>query len=212
MDKTQIDKIQQFRAQVYWCFPKRAAASINLIDALASTTKVDSTIALSESLVFKRKFPSVYDALDEGQLDKGRLAQVLSGWLVEGAQTIAGYEIYSCDSTANPRPDGPAPKTGRAASEGHLADCLPERVLLKSDSKTPAVPGQEYAGIVRVLREKSSWVAPFDLQRVPSDSTANAIAAQQVKCLHDLSPQKPKVITADSRYAKSGPSRPRGPF
>ena len=63
------------------------------------------------------------------------------------------------------------------------------------------MPGQEYACIARVLRDKSSWVAPVDLQRVSSESTASAIAAQQVTCLHALSPQIPKVITADSRYA-----------
>jgi len=180
--------------------------------AIASAAWVDSPVALSESPAFKRKFPSVYDALDEGQLDRDRLAQVLSGWKVEGAQTIADYEIYgpskghfACDSTAN----GP--------SKGHLprpeADCLPDRVFLKSDKDTPAVSGQEYAGIVRVLREKSSWVAPFDLQRVSSTSTASAVAAQQVKCLHDLTPQPPprRGACAKGHYCRQS-LRQKWPF
>ena len=186
MKENPIEKIQQFRTQLCRCFIKRAAASINLIDALAAAANVESPIALSESPVFKRKYPSVYDVLDESKLDREELDTLLNGWKVEGAEEIAGYQVYASDSTENPRPE---------------ADCLPDRVLLKSDKNSPAVPGQEYAGLVQVLRDKSSWVAPIDLQRVPSTSTASAIAAQQVKCLHELSPQIPKVITADSRYA-----------
>ena len=185
-EQTQIEKIQQFRTQLCRCFVKRAAASMNLIDALAAAVNVESPIALSESPAFKRKYASVYDVLDESALDKEKLDKLLNEQTVAGEETIAGYKIYASDSTGNPRPE---------------ADCLPDRILLKSDKDTPAVPGQEYAGIVRVLRGKSSWVAPVDLQRVPSDSTASAMAAQQVKCLHELSPTTPKVITADSRYA-----------
>ena len=100
---------------------------------------------------------------------------------------------FAADSTGNPRPDGP--------SNGHLAECLPERILLKSDKSTPAVPGQEYACVVRVLHEKRSWVAPLEMQRVSSESTASAVAAQQVVQIHKQSPETAKVITADSRYA-----------
>ena len=186
MQIPQIEKIQQFRTQLCNCFIKRAAASFNLIDALAAAAQVESPIGLSESPAFKRKYASVYDVLDENALDQDKLNKLLHEWKVDGADTIAGYQVYASDSTGNPRPE---------------ADCLPDRILLKSDKDTPAVPGQEYAGLVRVLRDKSSWVAPVDLQRVPSISTASAVAAQQVTCLHALSPQIPKVITADSRYA-----------
>ena len=186
MQKDQVEKIQQFRAQLCACFTKRAAASYNLIDALASAVKVESPIELSESPAFERKYASVYDALSESVLDPDKQRAVLCGWKVEGAQTIAGYEVYASDSSGNPRPE---------------ADCLPDRILLKSDSDTPAVPGQEYAGIVRVLHDKSSWVAPLELERVPSNSTASVVAAQQVCSIHKLSRGTAKVITADSRYA-----------
>ena len=186
MEETQVEKIQQFRTQLCLCFTKRAAASFNLIDALAAAVNVESPIGLSESPAFKRKYASVYDVLDENALDPEKLNKRLHEWKVDDAQTIAGYQGYASDSTGNPRPE---------------AECLPDRILLKSDTKTPAVPGQEYAGLVRVLRDKSSWVAPVNLQRVPSLSTASAVAAQQMTCLHARSPQTPKVITADSRYA-----------
>ena len=184
--KEAILKVQQFRAQLCACFTKRAGASFNLVDALASAVKVESPVELSQSPAFERKYASVYDALTESELDDKAQHELFCGWQVEGAETIAGYQIHACDSTNNPRPE---------------ADCLPDRVWLKSDSDTPAVAGQEYAAIVQVLHERSSWVKPVALERVPSDRTASSLAAQQVLKLQQLSPQTPKVITADSRYA-----------
>ena len=178
--------IQQFRIQLCTCFTKRAGASFNLVDALASAVKVESPVELSQSSVFERKFPSVYDALTESELDHEAQHGLFCGWQVAGTQTISGYEEYICDSTNNPRPE---------------ADCLPDRVWLKSDPDTPAVAGQEFAGIVQVLHEGTSWVKPVGLERVPSNSTASTLAAQQVLRLHQLSPDTPKVIAADSRYA-----------
>ena len=159
---------------------------MNLIDALASAGQVESPIALSQSPAFERKYASVYDVLGKSKLDHEGVQELVCKWPVEHAQTISGYEVYAADSTGNPRPE---------------AECLPERILLKSDPATPAVPGQEYACIVRILHEKRSWVAPLDMQRVSSQSTASAVAAQQVLQVHQHSPQTPKVITADSRYA-----------
>ena len=186
MKEDQLEKLQQFRAQLCICFTKRAAAAFNLIDALATAVKVESPIELSQSPAFERKYASVYDVLTESELDRDKQRELLCGWRVDDTQTLSDYAVYACDSTNNPRPE---------------AECLPDRILLKSDSATPAVPGQEYAGIVQILHEHSSWVAPLDLQRVPSHTTASAMAAQQVLWMHQLSPTTPKVITADSRYA-----------
>ena len=179
-------KIQQFRIQLCTCFTKRAGASFNLIDALASAVKVESPVELSQSPVFERKFASVYDALTESKLDHDAQHTLFCGWQVDGAQTISGYQVFACDSTKNPRPE---------------ADCLPDRVWLKSDSDTPAVAGQEYACVVQVLHERTSWVKPLELERVPSNTTASTLAAQQVLRVHQQSPNTPKVVAADSRYA-----------
>ena len=127
MEETQLEKIQQFRTQLCNCFIKRAAASFNLIDALAAAAQVESPIGLSESPAFKRKYASVYDVLDENALDQDKLNKLLHEWKVDDAQTIAGYQVYASDSTGNPRPE---------------ADCLPDRILLKSDKKQLPCPGK----------------------------------------------------------------------
>ena len=156
------------------------------MDALASAVQVESPIELSQSPVFEREYPSVYDVLGHSKLDHEAQRELVCKWSVADAQTISGYEVYAADSTGNPHPE---------------AECLPARILLKTDKNTPALAGQEYVAIVRMLHEKRSWVAPLDMQRVSSDSTASAVTAQQVLQVHQHSPQTLKVITADSRYA-----------
>lgn len=57
--KSPTENVQQFQSQLYACFPKRAAAAFNLIDALASAEQVESPIELSQSPAFERKYASV---------------------------------------------------------------------------------------------------------------------------------------------------------
>ncbi len=59
-----IKKTIQFRDELYGVFRKRADASQELIDALASAARVESPVSLSLSDAFRRGFSSVYDALD----------------------------------------------------------------------------------------------------------------------------------------------------
>lgn len=57
--------LQPFRDKVYQVLPKRADAMMDLLDALTATVLVESPVALSESVLFRRQFSSVYDALSE---------------------------------------------------------------------------------------------------------------------------------------------------
>ena len=79
---------------MYSCFPKRAAASLNLIDALASAAHVESPVELSKSPAFERQYPSVYDVLGESKLDSDALRELVYHWPVEHAQSLSGYEVY----------------------------------------------------------------------------------------------------------------------
>ena len=55
--------LQQFRDTVYQALPKRADATMDLLDALTSSLQVTAPVALSESPLFRRGFAAVYDAL-----------------------------------------------------------------------------------------------------------------------------------------------------
>lgn len=58
----------QFRREVYRSFEQRADAGMDLVDALTSAPTVRSPVELSESVLFRRRFSSVYDFLKSGRV------------------------------------------------------------------------------------------------------------------------------------------------
>jgi hypothetical protein len=94
--------LSEFREAVYQKVVWRAAAILDLVDALTMAGHVSSPVALSESPLFRRKFSSVYDALLHGEL-----GEEMKTWF-HGSQDpdwemIAGYEVHAIDATPNER-------------------------------------------------------------------------------------------------------------
>ena len=65
-----------FRHEVYQSFTRARDALFNLVDALASEDRAKSLPELSLSPWFERKWPSIYEALEDGLIDEKRLQQV----------------------------------------------------------------------------------------------------------------------------------------
>ena len=61
--------LQQFRQTVYQSLIKRADAFLDLLDALTVAGHVNSPVALSEEIPFRRKFSSVFDTLQQAEID-----------------------------------------------------------------------------------------------------------------------------------------------
>ena len=176
--------LSAFRRSVYQKFHQRADAPLDLVDAVTTAGRVASPVALSEEPLFRRKFSMVYDVLEQGDVDLPELGKVLYTSQPADCETLAGYEVYAVDATPNPRP---------------TAETLPDRVLLKADKDTPAVPGWKFSWLVRLVQRDTSWVAPQTVEQIPADSTANQVAGAQVAALDKQSPQ-PKVAVLDSGY------------
>ena len=176
--------IQQFRDAVYQTIGKRAAATLDLVDALTVAGHVASPVALSEEVPFQRRFSSVYDVLDYSDLDQATLAAVLYAQQPDGCETVAGYEVYAVDTTPNERP---------------TAETLADRGLLKSQRDAPVRLGQKFSWLVRLVQRQTSWVAPWDVRRVPTTSTDTQTAVAQVQAL-DRCSDRLKVLVADSLY------------
>lgn len=176
---------QQFRQTLYQILPKRADATLDFIDALTVAGHVASPVALSEEAPFRRKFSSIYDVLSEGRLEPEQLHAVLTAYQPVEAEPMAEYEVYGLDATPDERPE---------------AETLAERGLLKAQKDAPVRLGQKFSWLVRLVKPGTSWVAPWDVQRIKSSSNDNQTAAEQVK---DLAGQnsRPKVVVADSLYA-----------
>jgi hypothetical protein len=148
--------IQQFRNAIHQVMTQRADATLDLIDTLTIAGHVESPVALSEEPLFRRDFSSVYDVLEEAELDKEVLAKVLYEAQPTDSETMAGYEVYAVDTTPNPRPE---------------AETLPDRTQLKSSKEEPVRIGHKYSWLARLVKIGTSWVALQDVCRVKSNTT-----------------------------------------
>jgi len=176
---------QQFRQALYQILSKRADATLDLIDALTVAGHVASPVALSEEIPFRRKFSSVYDVLSEGKLDSQDINRLLAEYQPNDCEQIAGYEVYALDATPDERPE---------------AETLAERGLLKAQKNDPVRLGQKFSWLVRLVKPGTSWVAPWDVRRIKSDSNDNQTAVAQVKALDEQN-ERLKVVVVDSLYA-----------
>jgi Transposase DDE domain len=176
--------ISEFRKAVYQSLRRRADVLFDLIDALTVAGQVSSPVALSEQKPFRRKFGSVYDGLQNGEMDIGEILSLLPECMPEDSETIAGYKVYAVDATAN---------------EHEQAETLPDRSVLKSSKAEPMRYGHKYSWLVRLVNFGTSWVAPVDIERIDTKATDTKVAAVQVQELELHDPQA-KVIVADSRY------------
>jgi len=181
---TKNKSISEFRKAVYQSLKKRADILFDLIDALTVASQVSSPVALSEQKLFRRKFCSVYDGLENGEMDMGDLLSLLPNCLPADSETIAGYEVYGLDATKDERPE---------------AETLPERCSLKSKKDEPLVYGHKYSWLVRLVRRGTSWVAPQDTLRIDPELSDSQVGGQQIKELAGRNPQ-PKVVVEDSLY------------
>lgn len=177
--------IQQFRQKLYQILPKRADASLDLIDALTVAGHVASPVALSEEVPFRRKFSAIYDVLSAGRLEPEQLHGLLAEFQPVECEQLAGYEVYALDTTPDERPE---------------AETLADRGLLKAQKNEPVRVGQKFSWLVRLVKPGTSWVAPWDVRRVKTDSNDNQTAAAQVQELDEQN-SHPKVVVVDSLYA-----------
>jgi len=176
--------LSEFRKAVYQSLRRRADILFDLIDALTVAGQVNSPVSLSEQKPFQRKFCSVYDGLENGEMDMDEILSFLPACMPEGSETIVGYKVYAVDATAN---------------EHEQAETLRDRSVLKSSKKEPMRYGHKYSWLVRLIHFGGSWAAPVDIERINSESTDTKVAAVQVKELDVRDPEE-KVIVADSRY------------
>ena len=179
--------LQQFRQKLLRVFPRRADALFELADALLLSLDPRSPVELSASPAFRRRFSMVYDALRKGDIDEDQARQLLAEVEPTEAITIGGYAIYASDSTPQPRPAAPT---------------LSDRSAVYSTSRAGPVLGQQHSWLGRVMAQGQSWFAPRDLERIATNSTPAAVAAQQVLRLATaLALGTLAVVVADSAYA-----------
>lgn len=71
-----FDKLQQFRQAVYNRLSKAKDAVFELMDAVLVSPSVSSFVSLSLSPLFRRQWPNVYAALEDGRPLRSKLMRL----------------------------------------------------------------------------------------------------------------------------------------
>jgi hypothetical protein len=179
-----------YRHTLYACFGRGRDALFDLGDALATGTGARSFVELSQAPSFQRRWPSLYAALTDGQIDQ---AAVRALFVASVPRPVAGGRlVLTVDTSPIPRP---------------YAHTVPDRTLVHVPAAgrvlpprtAPVQPGWAYSTLVAVPNPPSSWTHILDNRRLPSDQTATQVGAQQLAAVVPLLEERP-VCLADGAY------------
>lgn len=184
-----LNTITQLRHQTWLCFSRSRDALLELVDALVSSPDARSLPELSLSPHFRRKWPSVYEALEDGRIDQSRWSEIWTKALLRQHQ---GPVWISIDSTNIARPE---------------AETSPDRGIIyvpnMPHAKRPVSVGWQFSTVMLLPQRRSSWGAILSQQRVASSQSAVSVAVQQLEAVRPFLPGSVRVL-ADRWYA-TGP-------
>jgi hypothetical protein len=163
--------LEVYRHNLYHeCFTRAADALFDLADALLTDSAAGSLIELSEATCFRRGWPSLYAALEDGQIDRSALIRVFTELLPQ--RMVATRLVLGLDTSSILRPEAHTSKDRT----------LVYRSNLPSDA-TPVGPGWSFSALVVLPDPVSSWTYILDHRRVPSTETATTIGVAQLQAV-----------------------------
>src|SRR5579864_3690623 len=165
-----LNTLQDFRHGMYHCFGNAKDALFNLVDALASEAAANSFPELSFSPFFERTWASLYEALEDGQIDANRLRQLF----VDFAPLPAAGEIVflGVDTSNLYRPEA---ETAEDRTLVPLAN-LPKNTHAAS-------PGGVMSHVVLLPRQAGQATFILDTARVASTELVTEVAARQLRAV-----------------------------
>ena len=179
----QYTKLQAFRQACFEGLGTARDALFELGDAVLLTPAVSSFAEFSLSPVFRRRWPSVYEALQDGRPDRMALLRLyVQETPPQGRILLAG------DHTAWPRP-----------SAFTLRDRTVEHHFTKVPGNRPITVGQGYATVAWVPEDAGSWALPLLHERISSKETPLQKAAAQLREVCRELPTRP-ITLWDSEY------------
>jgi hypothetical protein len=180
---TSLENLQQFRNYSYTILGNGRAALFDLMDAVLTTRTISSFVELSLSPVFRREWPSLYEALkDAGPPRK---------WLMHHyVQQIPKAELtlIAGDHTAWSRPHA---KT--------LQDRTYQHQPRPDGLGKPVVVGQGYSIVAWIPEAQGSWALPLLHERISSFETPIEKCAQQLRLVCTQIPGK-VLFLGDGEY------------
>src|SRR6266699_524250 len=185
-----LNTLNEFRHAVSGCFKQAGDALFNTIDALSSETAAHSFPELSLSPLFQRRWPSLYEAFEDGKIDAEQLRQVF----VQFAPLPGpGEYVFVGVDTSN--------LYRREAETSADRTLVPLANVPEGDHAVS--PGWVRSFVVLLPQEAGQGTFVLDTQRVASSGLATEVAANQLLAVVDLLVQRGlrPVIIGDRWYA-----------
>lgn len=161
----QFTKLQAFRQAAYSCLGNARAALFDLADAVLVSLAVASFAELACAPVFRRRWPSLYEALQDGRPDRAALLGLYAQQLPTGGQVLVAG-----DHTPWPR---------------LVAPTLRDRKIVHAPTKIagnrPITIGYDFSAVSWVPEGAGSWALPLLLERIHSDETPLQKGAEQLR-------------------------------
>jgi hypothetical protein len=172
-------------------FLARRDALFDLLDALLCAGPVSSFAMLSQSSQFQRKWPSLYAAVEDGEIDGPWLRAYLASQVPQ-----QGICVFPLDGSPWPRP---------------RSRVLEDRQFVYQASSDvnggTLTIGYPYSTLEWCAEPHSSWSLPIDVRRVPSQQSAQAVGAEQIQALaqaRSAFAETLDIIAADGKYGNAG--------
>jgi DDE superfamily endonuclease len=159
--------LSRFRLDFHQCLTARADELCELADAVLCTDgPVDTLAGLSLAPEHQRGHGALYDAVNHGRIDTGRLRRSLAGLPLPRAAD--GRLMLAADVSNWLRPD--------AATSPARLFC---HVYGRAKGQAQMIPGWPYSVIAALEPGRTSWTAVLDAIRLgPDDDEAKVTAAQ----------------------------------
>ena len=185
-----LNTIKEFRHAMYGCLQRAGDALFNTIDALSSEVVAHSFPELSLSPFFQRKWPSLYEAFEDGQIDAERLRQTFVQF---APLPQAGQQVFMGVDTSNLyRPEA---KTAADRTLVPMANLPPDARVV--------CPAWVISSVVLLPEEAGQGTFVLDTQRVSSSALATEVGASQLRAVVELLAARGvrAVILGDRWYA-----------
>ena len=183
-----FNTLSQMRQQMYRCFERSRDALFNLSDALLSEPQARSLPELSLSAFFERRWPSVYEALQDGRINVERLRQVFVQALIESKPTEEPIWL-GMDSSSMQRLEAV-----KSRDRGMIY------VPNMPHATKPVSVGWQFSTLMLLPEQPSSWVGILEQRRIGTDQTAIEVGIEQLRAVLPLI-SHPVILLADRWYA-----------
>lgn len=199
-----LARLADFRQLFYNRILLRAAdAQFELLDAVLTTRAITCFAELSLAPVFRRGWPSLYEALDDGEIDTGALLPMLVTQMQQERSADDSRGVLVLDHSSYPRV-----QSYTLAERGfhHAATGVP--------GNRPITIGYSYSTVGWIAHaerqndappaRRDSWCLPLLQERILPASTPIATGAEQLKRVLAAMADAPRpLLLADSEYASA---------